>query len=873
PLINDLGSAYQARSHGEDPGWTDLPVQYADYAAWQRDLLKSDSLARQQATYWQTALAGIPDELALPTDRPRPPESTYAGGLLDFAIDVPLAQRIRSLALAQGVSPFMVFQAALAALLTKVGAGEDIPIGTPVAGRTDEALDDVVGSFVNTVVLRTDTSGDPSVRDLLARVRQVSLDAYAHQDLPFERLVEILNPPRSANRHPLFQVMLAYQNNAPVRADLPGVIVRDEVVDTGVASFDLTVTVVDDQGSGMAGFAEYSTDLFDHSTVVDLTGRLVRLLEHMVSDVDTRLSAIDIGDLAPRPVFAELEAVKPAERPHTAAVDILRTVFAEVLGLNDVGPDEGFFELGGDSIVSIQVVARARAAGLLVSAKDLFRHHSPAALAATAVPVGVDDETVREPREAALGVVPETPIMAWLREIGGPIDRFSQSMVIRVPPTSTAAITNAVQAVLDRHEVLRARLVRGERWTLDVPADSVAEVRRVAIVEDVRGQVAVEAAAAQSILDPDAGRMVVGVWLDGGAEPGLLVLVIHHLVIDGVSWRVLLDDLRAAWETGAVASRPGTSARGWARLLGEQASRPSALAELPMWQAITSDVEPLPLVRPIDPVRDIAARTAELRLTLSTADTEPLLGRVPGHFHGGIDDVLLTALALAVRGWTGAGGSVLVELEGHGRQPDAVDLPADLSTTVGWFTSAYPVRLDPGRVDLAAARRGDRAAGEAVKAVKEQLRALPNSGVGYGLLRYLNENTSVELAARPRPLICFNYLGRFGVGDRTPWTVADEADAVPPGVDADLPVVHAIEINAVTRDLPGGPELAVTWSWPTDVLTEPTVRALAESWFAYLRGITSAASVAGGYTPSDLELVSLSQDEIDEFEAEWSSSE
>ncbi|WP_189171548.1 non-ribosomal peptide synthetase [Pilimelia anulata] len=873
PLARDLGDAYRARAAGDMPAWRPLPVQYADYAAWQRDLLDTGPLADEQVAYWRAALAGAPDELALPTDRPRPAESTYAGGLLDFAVEPELAGRIRALALALGVSTFMVFQAALAALLTKVGAGTDIPIGTPVAGRTDEALDDVVGSFVNTVVLRTDTAGDPTARDLLGRVRPVALAGYAHQDLPFERLVEALNPPRAANRHPLFQVMLAYQNNAPVRLDLPGVAVRDEVVDARVASFDLTVTIVDDPAAGMAGFAEYSADLFDRATVADLAARLVRLLEHFAADPDRPLSAIDLGPLAPRPVFAAPVPAAPAARAQTATVDTLRTVFAEVLGLDDVGPEDGFFELGGDSIVSIQVVVRARAAGLLISAKDLFRHHTPAALAAVAVPAGDDADAVSEPPEAALGLVPETPIMAWLREIGGPVGRFSQSMVLRVPPTDHAAITAAVQALLDRHEALRARLVRGDRWALDVPAHAAARVRRAALSADVRGQVAAEGAAAQSALDPDAGRMVEAVWLDAGPEPGLLVLVIHHLVVDGVSWRVLLDDLRSAWETGATASPRGTSARGWARLLREQATRPRTLAELPLWRAVGADTAALPLARPLDPARDTAATSAELHLTLPAADTEPLLGRVPGHFHGGVDDVLLAALALAVREWSGSPGGLLVELEGHGRQPEAVDLRADPGATVGWLTGAHPVRLDPGRVDPAAARAGGRAAGDAVKAVKEQLRALPHGGVGYGLLRYLNDDTAAELAAQPRPGICFNYLGRFGVGAAEPWTVADEAGAVPPGVDPELPLTHALEINAVTRDLPGGPELAVTWTWPTGVLDEPAVRALAELWFAHLRGITAAASDAGGYTPSDLELVSLSQDEIDEFEAEWSSSE
>ncbi|SDD25289.1 non-ribosomal peptide synthetase [Actinokineospora iranica] len=851
PLTRDLGRAYAARLRGESPEWTDLPVQYADYALWQRELDDTS-----QVEYWRAALAGIPDELDLPVDRPRPAESEYAGRLLDFPLDGDIAAGVRSLAGSLGVTPFMVFQAAFAALLTRVGAGADIPIGTPIAGRTDSALDDIVGSFVNTLVLRTDTSGDPTVRELLRRVRQVSLGAYEHQDVPFERLVEVLNPPRSSSRHPLFQVMLAYQNNAPVRPELPGVAVRDEIVDTAVSAFDLTLTIVDDPDQGMAGFAQYSTDLFDRDTVVWLVDGFTKVLRFIMSNVDAPLSSLPVAGRERRVRAAEPERVEVRPR-HSATEDILRAVFADVLKLPEVRPEQGFFELGGDSILAIQLVSRARAAGLLVSAKDVFRHQTPAGMASVAVAVG--DDTVAEPEGAALGAVPETPIMAWLRESGVPVERFSQAMVVQVPP-GAQRLEQALRTVLDRHDALRARLVRGEKWALEIGPGVDFALRRVPVEADRRAQVAAEADRARESLDPDAGRMVQAVLLDAGDDPGLLVLVIHHLVVDGVSWRVLLDDLRAAWETGAAASRPGTSARGWARLLHEQANRPTVLAEVPFWQAIGADLDPLPLLRapkPDDPVR-------EIRMTLPAEHTEPLLTDAPARFYGGVDDILLAGLALAVREWSGA-RAVLVDREGHGRETGLAEeagLRADLSTTVGWFTSIHPVRLDPGPVDLADARAGGRSAGEAVKAVKEQLRAVPRGGIGYGLLRYLNP------AVEPvKPALCFNYLGRFTAGSAL-WTVADESDAVSAGADR---LTHALDITAVTRDLSGGPELTVTWSWPDGVFAEDAIRALAESWFTYLRAI--AAQDAGGFTPSDLDLVSLSQDEIDEFEAEWSTSE
>ncbi|UJW29857.1 amino acid adenylation domain-containing protein [Saccharothrix sp. AJ9571] len=292
PLAQDVVTAYRARREGNAPGWPDLPAQYADYTLWQRELLgdsdDQDSLAAQQVGYWTAQLANLPDLVSVPADRPRPASQSYEGDALWFDLDASLHQGVHQLARASNATVFMVLQAALAAFMTRLGAGTDIPLGAPIAGRTDEALDDLIGFFVNTMVFRTDTSGDPSFQELIDRVRGTSLAAYRNQDVPFEHLVEQLNPKRSTAYHPLFQIMLALQNVPESVFELPDLQVRTESARTGTARFDMFISLtetVDDAGtpSGIAGMVEYATDLFDRATVEVLTARWRMFLGELVA--------------------------------------------------------------------------------------------------------------------------------------------------------------------------------------------------------------------------------------------------------------------------------------------------------------------------------------------------------------------------------------------------------------------------------------------------------------------------------------------------------------------------------------------------------------------------------------------------------------
>ncbi|GAA4238441.1 hypothetical protein GCM10022254_54400 [Actinomadura meridiana] len=371
PLARDLSRAYAARSEGRVPELAPLPVQYADYALWQRelqgDVSDPSSLVGGQLAYWWAALGGLPDQLELPTDRPRPARPSQCGSTVPIDVDPAAHARMLGLAQSTGTSLFMVVQAGFATLLTRLGAGTDIPLGSPVAGRDDDALDDLVGCFINTLVLRTDTSGDPTFAEVLARVRAADLAAYGHADLPFDRVVEALNPVRSLALHPLFQVMLVLQNTPRGQFEFPGLAVGREYVHTGTARLDLVVDLTEQPGGGLHGTLEYSTDLYDRATAHRLAGWLVRLLDALAADPDQPISRPELLDPAERdlivttwndtavdapmlPVHRQIEARAAREPGHPAVIfrgeeldyarlDARADRLARRLAQRGVGPD------------------------------------------------------------------------------------------------------------------------------------------------------------------------------------------------------------------------------------------------------------------------------------------------------------------------------------------------------------------------------------------------------------------------------------------------------------------------------------------------------------------------------------------------------
>ncbi|WP_405147638.1 non-ribosomal peptide synthase/polyketide synthase [Nocardia salmonicida] len=346
PLIRDVLTAYGARAIGEHPSWAPLDVQYADYAVWQHavlgDAADPESLVAKQLSFWRDALAGVPEQLDLPTDRTRPAIASRCGAMHSVEIDGETYRALAEFARAQGITVFMAVHAVFAVLLARLSATTDIAIGTPVSGRGDRALDDLVGMFVNTLVLRADVAPATSFTELIAQVRETDLAAFGHADVPFERLVEILDPVRSTARNPLFQVMLSLNEETPSALALPGLTVAGFDLPTGVAKFDLELTLTehrDENGTpaGISGAFLYATDLFDAATVAGFATRLHRVLTAVLADPARPVGDLDFLDPAEQTqllttwndtatetdhaaTLASLLAEQAAATPHAIAV-------------------------------------------------------------------------------------------------------------------------------------------------------------------------------------------------------------------------------------------------------------------------------------------------------------------------------------------------------------------------------------------------------------------------------------------------------------------------------------------------------------------------------------------------------------------------
>ena len=585
-----------------------------------------------------------------------------------------------------------------------------------------------------------------------------------------------------------------------------------------------------------------------------------RLPEHMVPAVFVILESLPLtpsGKLDRRALPVPEVAERDEHRyvaPRTGTETDLARIWSAVLGVEKVGVEDNFFELGGDSILSIQVVSRAREAGYQLSLGQIFQHPTVAELAQVAVPAAQGAAS----QERVTGEVELTPIQRWFFEQEPPRPgHFNQSVLLRPrEPVEVDALEGAVRELVRHHDALRLRFERqGWEWRQWYAEDVGGEVlSRVDLSGEPDPRRALEAHASrmQQSLSLSSGPLLRVVHYGLGEAGERLLLAVHHLAVDGVSWRVLLEDLQRAYEqlrAGRSVELPAktTSFQEWSRRLSEHARSSSLETEAAYWLEVES-----PARLPVDcPGGDNTVASARsVSVALSEEETRSLLQEVPGVYRTQINDVLLAALAQALAGWTGA-GRVMVELEGHGREE--LFEGVDLSRTVGWLTTLYPVALET---------RGGSDPGGLLKAMKEQLRGVPSRGIGYGLLRYLGpEEIRAWLAALPPAQISFNYLGQVDqvLSSASPFAAAGESHGRAEAPET--PRAHLLEVSGLVT----GGRLQMDWTYSDAIHRRETVEGLAGAFLAALQGLIEhcRSPLAGGCTPSDFPLAALTQDQLD----------
>ncbi|MBG6454898.1 non-ribosomal peptide synthase/polyketide synthase [Pseudomonas aeruginosa] len=528
--------------------------------------------------------------------------------------------------------------------------------------------------------------------------------------------------------------------------------------------------------------------------------------------------------------------------PRNAVERTLAEIWQDLLGVERVGLDDNFFSLGGDSIVSIQVVSRARQAGLQLSPRDLFQHQSIRSLALAAKAGAATAE-----QGPASGEVALAPVQRWFFEQSIPNrQHWNQSLLLQArQPLDGDRLGRALERLQAQHDALRLRF-REERgaWH-QAYAEQAGEPlwRRQAGSEEVLLALCEEA---QRSLDLEQGPLLRALLVDMADGSQRLLLVIHHLAVDGVSWRILLEDLQRLYaDLDADLGPRSSSYQAWSRHLHEQAG--ARLDELDYWQAQLHDApHALPCENPHGALENRHER--KLVLTLDAERTRQLLQEAPAAYRTQVNDLLLTALARATCRWSGD-ASVLVQLEGHGRED--LGEAIDLSRTVGWFTSLFPLRLTPA-ADL----------GESLKAIKEQLRGVPDKGVGYGLLRYLaGEEAATRLAALPQPRITFNYLGRFDRQFDGAALLVPATESAGAAQDPCAPLANWLSIEGQVY----GGELSLHWSFSREMFAEATVQRLVDDYARELHALIEHCCQEGnvGATPSDFPLATLRQEQLD----------
>jgi amino acid adenylation domain-containing protein/non-ribosomal peptide synthase protein (TIGR01720 family) len=541
--------------------------------------------------------------------------------------------------------------------------------------------------------------------------------------------------------------------------------------------------------------------------------------------------------------------------PRTAIEETLTEIWKQVLGLDQIDIHDSFFEVGGDSILAIQIVSRANQAGLKLIPKHLFRYQTIAELAQVVVPA----ESTPAEQGLASGEIPLTPIQRsfFEQQVAEP-QHFNQSVLLVVKRRVEAEqLQRVVEQLVLHHDALRLRFKRDEvsgKWHQFYAGVEAVKQVRVEEIDRSANELETSANELQRGLNLEAGPLMrIGLIEMPGSGDQRLLIVIHHLVVDGVSWQILLDDLERGLEQDQRGEQVSwgtktTSYGRWSERLTEYAARPEVRAELAFWSEVVRAAAGLPLPFDYEGAERTVAASCSLVQQLESDETRALLQEVPAAYHTRINDALLTALVAAIGSWTGE-QRVAVEIEGHGREEIAGDL--DLSRTVGWFTSLYPVVLEVTDAETP---------GAALQQVKEQLRRIPDGGIGYGVLRYLSGER--ELAAAPGAVeLMFNYLGQLDQVLDTNSLFAGASEPTGAQQSERARQRYALEVTAAVV----GGRLSVRFTYNEQLHAAATIQSVSNEYMKALRALIEhcQSPEAGGFTPSDFPLINLNQAELD----------
>ena len=564
----------------------------------------------------------------------------------------------------------------------------------------------------------------------------------------------------------------------------------------------------------------------------------------------------------PEPDFGAETSGVEFVAPKNAKEKTLVEIWKQVLGLEKVGVRDNFFELGGDSILSIQVVARANQSGLKITPRQVFEHPTVEELAA----IAEEGVAIRAEQGLVTGEVQLTPIQEWFFGLDLPHpEHWNQSLALKLEePLDPAALEKAVRALVEHHDMLRARFRKqGASWSAEIPREiapggfRLVDLSRLEANEATK-RLVLEASHAQGSCDLQEGPLFRVVYFRMPAGEGdTLLIVAHHLIIDGVSWRVLSEDLLTAYKQIAAGEKlrlppKTTSFKYWAEKLAAFANSGELTAEVDYWNEIGERARQIEVALPVDfpEGENLERHAASVKVTLSEQETEALLREVPLVYHTQIEHILLAALVRAHSRWTG-GSKLLVEMESHGREDLFEDV--NLSRTVGWFTATYPVLLEA---------RGSWSEGELIKQIKEALSSIPRHGLGFGLLRFRREKPP-KLEAFPDAAVGFNYLGQFEGEDGRLRGLGKTLDTLGPERHPENRRIHELEIGAAVV----GGQMQFNFSYSAERLAHATVTRWANEYLEELRGLIQhcLSAGAGGYTPSDFADAGLDDEELEEL--------